>query len=45
MKPTIANLATYLGKARSGLYEMKKVQPKQFQLLWNGWLEYCKNYK
>jgi len=42
MKPTITNLANYLNRGRSGLYEMKKDKPKQFNLIWNGWLEYCK---
>jgi len=43
MNPTIPSLADYLGKTKQALYAMKKAQPKQFQLIWNGWLEMCKN--
>ena len=43
INPNMTNLAKYLGRTRAGLYQMKKDKPKQFKLLWNGWLEHCKN--
>ena len=42
MNINITNLANYIGKSRSAIYHMKKVSPKQFDLLWAGWIEYCK---
>lgn len=42
-KPTIQSLAEWLGKTKQALYAMRKAQPKQFQLIWNGWLEMCKS--
>lgn len=38
MKPTIQDLAEYIGKSRQALYHMKKTNPKQFELLWLGWV-------
>jgi len=41
MNPTITNLAKHLSKTTSSLYAMKKAQPKQFDLIWSGWLQFC----
>lgn len=38
MKPTITDLAKYLGSTRGKFYEMKKHHPKQFDLIWSGWI-------
>ncbi len=43
MKPTIRNLAKYLKKSEQTLYHMRKVQPRQWGLLWDGWLTMCEN--
>ena len=45
MKPTLTNLAKHINKTPQTLYHMKKVSPKQFELLWIGWVEYRKNIK
>jgi hypothetical protein len=43
MKPTMSELAKFLGRSVQAMYYMKRENPKQFKLLWNGWLEYCKD--
>jgi len=45
MKPNITNLAKYLGNSRNKFYEMQKNQPKQFELIMNGFKLYCENTK
>jgi len=45
MKPTITDLAKYLGKTPQSLHAMKKAQPKQFALIWDGWLEHLRRQK
>jgi hypothetical protein len=43
MKPTQKNLSEYIGMTAVGLSKMKKERPKVFELLWNGWVQKCKN--
>lgn len=47
MKPSIASLAKYIGKTEQTLYHKRKVSPLEFELLLNGFKQYCdeKNYK
>ena len=40
--PTMANLAKHIGRSKQAVYYMKRENPKQFNLLWIGWLEICK---
>lgn len=41
MKPTIQNLAKHLDRTDGMLYKMQKQRPKQFEILWLGWVHYC----
>lgn len=45
MTPTIKNLALHIGKTPQSIYHIKKTNKNLFQLIWNGWLEYCKDKK
>ena len=42
MKATITDLAKYLGKNVRTLYYKKKTNPKEWELLWSGWLQKLK---
>jgi len=42
MKPTITSLALHVGKSRQQLQNIKKKNPVYFDIIWRGWLDYCK---
>lgn len=42
MKATITDLAKYLGKSPQTLHHKKKTNRKEWDLLWNGWLQKLK---
>jgi hypothetical protein len=42
MKPTIKNLAEYIGKSRQAVYHMKRNRPKEFEIMWLGWETHCR---
>ena len=43
MKPTQIGLAKHIGYTAPGISKMKKQNLKKFNLIWLGWLEYCKS--
>jgi hypothetical protein len=42
MKPTITSLSKHICKSRQALYDIKKKNPVYFEIIWMGWIEYCK---
>ena len=45
MKPTLTALAKHIGKSRQAIYDIKNKNPVYFEIIWMGWVEYCKNRK
>jgi len=43
VKPTLTALAEHIGKSRQALYAIKNKNPVYFDIIWKGWLDYCKD--
>lgn len=42
---TIVSLSKYIKLSKQAIHNMKRDRPKQFELLWAGWLITCDNNK